>query len=51
MTAPLGEHLSGVILFKETLGQSTASGKRFVDCLVEQGIMPGIKVDEVRALR
>ena len=37
-----------MILFKETLYQSTAAGKPFVQCLLEQGVYPGIKVDEVR---
>ncbi len=48
MTCPgLGEYVSGVILYKETLYQKTADGKPFVKCLQEQGIAPGIKVDEV----
>lgn len=48
LTTPgLGESVSGVILFKETLYQSTSAGKPFVECLKEQGIYPGIKVDEV----
>lgn len=45
----MGESISGAILFKETLGQSTAAGVPFVKCLKQQGILPGIKVDEVRA--
>jgi fructose-bisphosphate aldolase class 1 len=32
-------------MFEETLYQSTADGKPFVDVLKGQGIMPGIKVD------
>ena len=32
-------------MFEETLYQSTADGKPFVDVLTEQGIKPGIKVD------
>lgn len=40
-----GEFISGMILFDETIRQSTAAGERFVDALVRQGIMPGIKVD------
>ena len=32
-------------MFEETLYQSAASGKPFVDVLKEQGIIPGIKVD------
>eukprot|EP00955_Chlamydomonas_euryale_P055038 356014-Chlamydomonas_euryale.AAC.2 len=48
LTAPIGESVSGVILFKETLVQKTDGGKPFVECLAEQGVYPGIKVDEVR---
>ncbi|KAK9831900.1 hypothetical protein WJX81_006849 [Elliptochloris bilobata] len=45
-TAPgLGDAISGCIMFDETLYQSTAAGKPFVDVLREQGIIPGIKVD------
>lgn len=48
LTTPgLGEYISGAILFEETLYQSTTSGKKFVDCLKEGNIMPGIKVDKV----
>eukprot|EP00250_Pteridium_aquilinum_P005220 c15351_g1_i1 orf=379-1560(-) len=47
VTAPgLGEYISGAILFEETLYQSTLDGKKFVDCLKEAGIAPGIKVDK-----
>ena len=45
-TAPdLGKYISGAIMFEETLNQSCADGKPFVDVLRNQGIMPGIKVD------
>jgi len=44
-TPGLNKHISGAILFEETLYQSTADGKQFVDLLKEQGIVPGIKVD------
>ncbi|QCE00843.1 fructose-bisphosphate aldolase, cytoplasmic isozyme [Vigna unguiculata] len=40
------QYLSGVILFEETLYQSTASGKPFVELLKEAGVLPGIKVDK-----
>ncbi|KAL2317537.1 hypothetical protein Fmac_031413 [Flemingia macrophylla] len=40
------QYLSGVILFEETLYQSTAAGKLFVDVLNEAGVLPGIKVDK-----
>ena len=38
----LGNYISGAILFEETLYQSTVDGKKIVDILVEQGIVPGI---------
>merc|ERR1719155_1467 len=45
-TPGLGEFVGGAILFEETLYQSAANGKPFVDILNEQGIIPGIKVDK-----
>ncbi|NBH76523.1 fructose-bisphosphate aldolase class I, partial [Rodentibacter pneumotropicus] len=42
----IGQYISGAILFEETLYQSTVDGKKIVDILVEQGIVPGIKVDK-----
>jgi fructose-bisphosphate aldolase class I len=44
-TEGAGKHISGVILYDETIRQSTKAGKRFVDLLNEQNIIPGIKVD------
>jgi fructose-bisphosphate aldolase class 1 len=35
-------------MFKETLYQSAADGTPFVDVLSRQGVLSGIKVDEVR---
>jgi len=47
VSAPgLGQYISGAILFEETLYQKTRAGKPMVDCLNEQGIIPGIKVDK-----
>lgn len=47
-TAPIGEAgISGAIMFKETLYQSTSDGTPFVQCLSRQGVLSGIKVDEV----
>nr|CAA47293.1 fructose-bisphosphate aldolase [Spinacia oleracea] len=47
ISAPgLGQYVSGAILFEETLYQSTTDGKKMVDVLIEQGIVPGIKVDK-----
>ncbi|GFZ02472.1 aldolase superfamily protein [Actinidia rufa] len=40
------QHLSGVILFEETLYQKTSDGKPFVELLKENGVLPGIKVDK-----
>ncbi|MEO6226769.1 MAG: class I fructose-bisphosphate aldolase [Thermomonas sp.] len=44
-TPGLSDSISGAILYDETIRQSTQSGIRFVDVLVEAGIVPGIKVD------
>ena len=44
-TPGLGQQISGVILFDETIRQSAADGLTFVDVLVKEGIIPGIKVD------
>jgi fructose-bisphosphate aldolase class I len=41
----LGQYISGIILYDETIRQKTAAGKPFPDVLKEQGIIPGIKVD------
>ncbi len=41
----LGEYISGVILFDETIRQAAADGTPFLDLLHRQGILPGIKVD------
>src|ERR671915_1967526 len=43
-TEEIGEYLSGVILFDETIRQNTSHGKPLVEVLQEQGIIPGIKV-------
>lgn len=48
VTAPgLGQYISGAILFEETLYQSAVDGRKIVDILKEQNIVPGIKVDKV----
>jgi fructose-bisphosphate aldolase class I len=44
-TAGAHEFVSGMILFDETIRQSTKAGVRFADALKAQGILPGIKVD------
>ena len=45
-TPGLGEFISGVILFDETIRQKAADGTPFVEVLIRQGIVPGIKVDK-----
>jgi fructose-bisphosphate aldolase class I len=46
ITAPgLGESISGVILYDETIRQHTQDGTPFLHILGEAGIVPGIKVD------
>lgn len=44
-TRGAGEHISGAILFDETIRQSTAEGTPFPEVLSNEGIIPGIKVD------
>ncbi|MBU1820906.1 MAG: fructose-bisphosphate aldolase class I [Bacteroidetes bacterium] len=44
-TPRLGESISGVILYDETIRQQTDAGVSFVDALNQAGIIPGIKVD------
>jgi fructose-bisphosphate aldolase class I len=47
LTAPnLGDHISGAILYDETLRQSTRAGKPFTEVMMASGILPGIKVDK-----
>ena len=38
-------YISGVILYEETLQQKSSDGSPMVNILVDQGIIPGIKVD------
>jgi len=47
LTAPgVGESLSGVILFEETLSQSADDGTPLPRAAERQGIVPGVKVDK-----
>jgi len=47
LTAPgLGEYLSGVILFEETLAQRAMDGTPLPTAAASQGIVPGVKVDK-----
>ncbi len=45
-TEGLGEYISGIILFEETLGQKTDEGKTIPEAAWAQKIVPGIKVDK-----
>lgn len=45
-TPELEDYISGVILFEETLGQSSTQGGLLVDLLKSKNIIPGIKVDK-----
>ncbi|XP_012528410.2 fructose-bisphosphate aldolase [Monomorium pharaonis] len=42
----VGQHISGVILFHETLYQKADDGTPFVELLKQRNIIPGIKVDK-----
>ncbi len=44
-TEGIGEHISGVIMFDETLRQSGTEGTPFVKVLADAGVISGIKVD------
>ncbi len=46
LTTPgLGECLSGVILYDETIRQSAKNGTPFIKLITDAGMIPGIKVD------
>jgi fructose-bisphosphate aldolase, class I len=44
-TPEMEKYTSGVILYEETLFQSTRDGKSFAKLLADKGVIPGIKVD------
>ncbi len=44
-TPGAGDHISGVILFDETIRQKAADGTPLVDIIKDAGMIPGIKVD------
>src|SRR6478736_566008 len=44
-TPNLNQHISGAILFDETLRQKTKDGVPFTKLMMDNGIIPGIKVD------
>ena len=45
-TEGLGQYISGIILFEETLGQQTDAGQTIPETAWSQNIVPGIKVDK-----
>ncbi len=45
-TPDIEKYISGVILFEETVDQSTKEGINFVDLLRKRGIHAGIKLDK-----
>jgi fructose-bisphosphate aldolase class I len=47
LTTPgLSDHISGAILYDETLRQATRSGVPFTKVMLDAGVLPGIKVDK-----
>ncbi|MCR6701155.1 MAG: fructose-bisphosphate aldolase class I [Dokdonella sp.] len=47
LTTPgLSDHISGAILYDETIRQSTKAGVPFTKLMLDAGILPGIKVDK-----
>ena len=47
-TEGVGKHVSGVILYDETLRQNGVDGTPLVRVIENQGMIPGIKVDQKR---
>ena len=45
-TPKLSEHISGAILYDETIRQATSDGTPFAKYMARNGIIPGIKVDK-----
>ncbi|HEY0662348.1 MAG TPA: class I fructose-bisphosphate aldolase [Lysobacter sp.] len=45
-TPNLGQYISGAILYDETIRQSTKDGVPFTKLMMDNGIIPGIKVDK-----
>lgn len=49
-TPHISDYVAGVILFEETLNQTTSNGMPFPELLMKNGILPGIKVDKGLAI-
>ena len=47
-TSDLSEAVSGVIMYKEALTQESSQGIPFMRCLIDNNILAGVKMDEVR---
>lgn len=45
-TDGIGDWISGVILFEETLAQDASDGRSLVEVLTANGVIPGVKVDK-----
>ena len=45
-TEGLGQYISGAILYDETIRQESKNGIPLTRLLIDQGILPGIKVDK-----
>lgn len=45
-TPKLSEHISGAILYDETIRQKTSDGVPFAEYMAKNGMIPGIKVDK-----
>ena len=45
-TPALSDHISGAILYDETIRQATRTGVPFTKIMMDNGILPGIKVDK-----
>jgi len=45
-TPGIGEYISGIIFFEETLGQKNDAGVKIPEACAQQDIVPGIKVDK-----
>ncbi len=45
-TPDIGDYISGVIMFEETLTQAHENGTGFVEMLESKGVIPGVKVDK-----
>jgi fructose-bisphosphate aldolase class I len=45
-TEGMADHVSGVILFDETIRQTGSNGEPLTELLTDKGVIPGIKVDK-----